>query len=90
MYTDEKEQYRRALDEDPFTCRLKVTDSFSHTTINSKEPRTVMNELFSVNYLDREVRKDVPEYRRETVCVTFRNQCNRAQSHNSATSAVSE
>jgi hypothetical protein len=68
LYTDEKEQYRFALNEDPFTCRLKVTDSFIHTTINSKEPRTIMNELFSVNYLDREVRKDVPEYHRETVC----------------------
>ena len=68
LYTDEKKQYRLALNEDSFTCRLKVTDSFSHITINSKEPRTVMNELFSVNYLDREVRKDVPEYHRETVC----------------------
>jgi hypothetical protein len=68
LYTDEKEQYRRALNEDPFTCRLKATGSFRHITINSKEPRTVMNELFSVNYLDREVRKDIPEYHRETVC----------------------
>ena len=28
----------------------------------------MMNELFSVNYMDREVRKDLPEYHRETVC----------------------
>ena len=68
LYTDEKEQYRYALNEDPFTSKLKASDSFSHITINSKEPRTVMNDLFTVNYLDREVRKDVPEYHRETVC----------------------
>lgn len=69
LYTDERMQYRSALDEDPFTCRLRVTGCFSHITINSKEPRTITNDLFSVNYLDREVRKDVPEYHRETVCI---------------------
>jgi len=69
LYTDEKSQYRLALAEDPFTCGLKVKGGFSHITINSKAPRTVMNDLFSVNYLDREVRKDVPEYHRETVCI---------------------
>ena len=72
LYTDEKKQYQLALEEDPFTYRLNVIDSFSHITINSKVPRTIMNELFSVNYLDREVRKDIPEYHRETVWVTFR------------------
>jgi transposase-like protein len=68
FYTDEKEQYRLALNEDPFTCRLAVNDSFSHITISSKAPRTILNDLFSVNYLDREVRKDLPEFHRETVC----------------------
>jgi hypothetical protein len=68
LYTDQRRQYRLALDEDPFTFRLKVKGLFSHTTINSKAPRTVSNDLFSVNYLDREVRKDLPEYHRETVC----------------------
>jgi len=68
LYTDERSQYRLALNEDPFTFRLKVNGLFSHTTINSKAPRTVSNDLFSVNYLDREVRKDIPEYHRETVC----------------------
>ena len=68
LYTDEKKQYRLALNEDPFTCRLKAAGSFSHIAITSNEPRTVWNNLFPVNYLDREVRKDMPEYHRETVC----------------------
>jgi hypothetical protein len=68
LYTDQRRQYRVALDEDPFTCSLAVKGLFTHTTINSNAPRTVSNDLFSVNYLDREVRKDLPEYHRETVC----------------------
>ena len=68
LYTDEKRQYQLALKEDPFTTRLQVNGLFSHITINSQAPRTVMNDLFSVNYLDREVRKDLPEFHRETVC----------------------
>jgi transposase-like protein len=68
LYTDEKQQYRFALGEDPFTSRLQVKGLFSHITINSRLPRTVSNDLFSVNYLDREVRKDLAEFHRETVC----------------------
>jgi transposase-like protein len=61
MFTDEKRQYQFALDEDPFTSRLRVRSGFSHITVNAEKPRTVSNDLFSVNYLDR-----------ETVCATFR------------------
>jgi len=68
LYTDERKQYRFALDEDPFTCQLRVYGKFSHRTVNSTAPRTLSNDLFSVNYLDREVRKDVAEFHRETVC----------------------
>lgn len=68
LYTDEKRQYKFALREDPFTSQLRVKRLFSHITINSRLPRTILNDLFSVNYLDREVRKDLAEYHRETVC----------------------
>jgi len=68
LYTDEKRQYLLALGEDPFTSGLRVNGLFSHLTVNSRVPRTVSNELFSVNYLDREVRKDVAAFHRETVC----------------------
>jgi len=39
----------------------------SHRRISSKLPRTVRNDLFSVNYLDREIRKDNSDHTRETV-----------------------
>ena len=75
LFTDENKHYQFALREDPFTSRLRVVGGFSHITINSKAPRTLSNDLFSVNYLDREVRKDIPEFHRETVCFP-RNVCN--------------
>jgi len=75
LFTDEKRQYQFALREDAFTSRLRVHGRFSHLTTNSQAPRTLSNDLFSVNYLDREVRKDLPEFHRETVCFA-RNVCN--------------
>lgn len=39
-----------------------------HLRVSSKEPRTPANPLFAVNYLDREIRKDLAEHHRETVC----------------------
>ena len=68
LFTDERVQYRLALAEDSDIANRLRAEVFEHITINSKEPRTVMNDLFSVNYMDREIRKDVPEYHRETVC----------------------
>jgi transposase-like protein len=59
LYTDEKHEYVRSLHN--------RTD-ISHVRINSKEPRTIRNQLFSVNYLDREIRKDCANHVRETVC----------------------
>ena len=67
-YTDEKNQYQTALQNDSEISRQKRGGTFRHVRINSKRPRTVTNDLFAVNYMDREIRKDVAEYRRETVC----------------------
>ena len=39
-----------------------------HIRISSRKARTVTNPLFAVNYLDREIRKDLAEHRRETAC----------------------
>lgn len=44
------------------------TDGVHHLTVNSRLPRTGNNPLFAVNYLDREIRKDLAEHHRETVC----------------------
>lgn len=61
LYTDEKPQYGKVL-----SCYLFSKD-IEHVKINSKEPRTVRNELFPVNYLDRQIRKDNANHVRETV-----------------------
>ena len=39
-----------------------------HLQTSSKEERTTRNPLFAVNYLDRLIRKDMPNHRRETIC----------------------
>lgn len=39
-----------------------------HVTVSSIAPRTVANPLFAVNYFDRELRKDMAEHHRETMC----------------------
>ena len=55
--------------------------------VSSKRVRNRMNPLFSVNYLDRQLRKDMAEHVRETVCVTFRNNHSTAESCGSVTSS---
>jgi hypothetical protein len=62
LVTDEKREYRWSVD----ACA--VEKPITHIRISSKLPRTVGNELFSVNYLDREIRKDCANHVRETVC----------------------
>ena len=62
LYTDEKSEYVRSL------RASKAGTSISHVRIRSTLPRTVGNHLFSVNYLDREIRKDCANHVRETVC----------------------
>lgn len=62
LVTDEKREYARALKAHAHRPR------FSHRTVNSTLPRTATNPLFASNYLDRELRKDLADHRRETVC----------------------
>ena len=68
LYTDEKDQYQQTLGKDSKIGKRIREGTFRHVRINSKRPRTVRNHLFAVNYMDREIRKDVAEYRRETAC----------------------
>lgn len=69
LYTDEKREYTQSL--------RAVSDKkqIEHIRISSKLPRGLRNDLFSVNYLDRELRKDNANHVRETMCVAFRK-CN--------------
>ena len=61
LYTDEKPQYGKVVSE------ARFGSSLSHVRINSKAPGTLSNDLFSVNYLDREIRKDNANHVRESV-----------------------
>lgn len=63
LWTDEHLQYRQVMslrDRDEM-------DRLHHGMISSKQERNGKNPLFSVNYLDREIRKDCADHTRETV-----------------------
>jgi hypothetical protein len=76
IYTDEKKDYQRALWDKKigFADRMYRGLCRHHTT-SSKDPRNQANPLFSVNYFDREIRKDMASHARETVQFP-RNVCN--------------
>lgn len=61
LITDEHTLYPRVLATIP-------VEGVRHTRISSRHPRTLHNPLFAANYFDREIRKDLAEHRRETVC----------------------
>ncbi len=63
IYTDHHQSYQRAITN--LTPKERV--HIDHERCSSTLPRTVSNQLFSVNYLDREIRKDLAEHTRETV-----------------------
>ena len=47
---------------------LKAQGRYRHLRVSSRVPRTRLNPLFAVNYIDRQLRKDLDEHVRET-CV---------------------
>ena len=67
LHTDEKSEYRRALSKNDRLCQAIAEKGFAHNQISSRAKRTKHNPLFPVNYLDRELRKDLAEHVRETV-----------------------
>ena len=68
VYTDEKQEYVEPL---AFISHGGVASELGyrikHHTTSSKIRRDASNALFSVNYMDRELRKDLAEHVRETV-----------------------
>jgi len=62
LYTDEHTAYPRAFGKVEGFSQI-----FVHQRVNSKEPRTKQNPLFPVNYIDRQIRKDMSDHTRETV-----------------------
>lgn len=69
VFTDEKREYRQCLSFDkPVPGYEGNLFMLNQKRINSRKHRDLRNELFPVNYIDREIRKDLAEHHRETVC----------------------
>lgn len=72
LYSDEKWEYARVIGKSRYLERRRREGSFTHVRISSKRARTRQNRLFSVNYLERQIRKDNANHVREGVRITFR------------------
>jgi len=68
LITDEKKEYQQVLSRHPLFRNQNETHRIAHLRVSSELPRTFSNPLFPSNYLDREIRKDQANHRRETVC----------------------
>lgn len=68
IWSDEHHAYHRAWHRHPGISHAAERGWVEHRTISSRAARTKNNPLRSVNYFDRELRKDLAEHRRETVC----------------------
>lgn len=68
MITDEKREYGRAFTRHRLFREQDGDHRAVHRTVNSRVPRTFRNPLFASNYIDREIRKDRADQRRETAC----------------------
>jgi len=68
LITDEKKEYTDAYHTATVFRKQDAAHRVARLTVYSSEPRTKRNPLFASNYLDREIRKDQANHRRETVC----------------------
>jgi hypothetical protein len=75
LWTDEHHAYPRSILHVSQLALCQCTGSFVHSTWPSKAYRCISNPLFPVNYFDRELRKDIAAFRRESTCYT-RNTAN--------------
>lgn len=67
LFTDEHATYPKALRSHSVLAHLHETGAVEHRRVNSTVARTRTNQLFAVNYYDRELRKDNANHVRETV-----------------------
>jgi transposase-like protein len=68
LWTDEHRDYPRGIALSPCASALARAGRLEHRTVSSRIARTRWNPLFPVNYVDREIRKDLHEHVRETTC----------------------
>jgi len=75
LITDEKIEYVRALHKHALYQNQREDNRCAQLQVSSKAHRGFRNPLFASNYIDREVRKDQANHRRETTCFS-RNAAN--------------
>src|SRR5512142_788881 len=68
LWTDEHKEYPRGIRDSACLGALVRQGRIEHRTISSRAARTQDNPPFPVNYLGRELRKDLHEHGRESVC----------------------
>jgi hypothetical protein len=68
IISDEKKEYRRALVKHSLYRKQDEDHRVAQIQVWSKLARTYYNPLFASNYIDREIRKDQANHRRETTC----------------------
>jgi transposase-like protein len=68
LLTDEHPSYHRAVSHVHELIAAGIHGRFSHLRFPSTLTRTVHNPLFPVNYYERELRKDIAAYHRESTC----------------------
>jgi len=64
--TDENKIYRNCMKSHESIRFFMSKKKIRHRLTHSKEERNFQNKLYAVNYIDREVRKDMAEHVRET------------------------
>jgi hypothetical protein len=67
LYTDDHQAYPRALQRHPIFPHLLSGRVFYHHSEKGTKVPFRSNRLFAVNYVDRQLRKDIVNYVRETV-----------------------
>lgn len=72
LITDEKLEYERAFHKHRLYLNQSEDRRCAQLQVSSKAPRVYSNPLFASNYIDREIRKDQANHRRETACFSRR------------------
>jgi len=68
LVTDEKKEYDRAFHKHGLYSGQHEARRCARIRISSTDARVFANPLFASNYIDREIRKDQANHRRETTC----------------------
>ena len=68
VWSDEHPAYDRAWRAHPHIAHAQRRGWLVHRTVSSRRARTGSNPLRVVNYFDRQLRKDLAEHHRESVC----------------------